>query len=144
MGKLRAAFASSNNAYIDEHFGSAQYFQIYDIDEKEAEYIEERRINPLCKGHCEGGFEAAYDLLKDTDAIFVLRIGESAAGYMIQHGKRVFEAHGFIENIVKELIGDGFAKDSDTDNDNENVVLASSDEDQLAGDEGQAYRKEAV
>ena len=63
---------------------------------------------------------------------------------MIQHGKRVFEAHGFIENIVNELIGDGFAKDSDTDNDNENVVLASSDEDQLAGDEGQAYRKEAV
>ncbi|WP_080666266.1 NifB/NifX family molybdenum-iron cluster-binding protein [Butyrivibrio fibrisolvens] len=144
MGKLRAAFASSNNAYIDEHFGSAQYFQIYDIDEKEAEYVEERRINPLCKGHCEGGFEAAYNLLKDTDAIFVLRIGESAAGYMIQHGKRVFEAHGFIENIVNELIGDGFAKDSDTDNDNENVVLASGGADQLAGDEGQAYRKEAV
>ena len=121
MGKLRVAFASSNNAYIDEHFGSAQYFQIYDIDEEEAEYVEERRINPLCKGHCEGGFDAAYDLLIDADAIFVLRIGESAASYMIQHGKRVFEAHGFIEDIVNELIADGFAKDSDKAQENEDA-----------------------
>lgn len=112
MGKIRAAFASSNNAYIDEHFGSAQYFQIYDIDEENSAYVEERRINPLCKGHCEGGFEALYDLLEDVDSVFVLRIGESAAGYMIQHGKRVFEAHGFIEDITKELINDGFAKEN--------------------------------
>lgn len=127
MGKLRVAFASSNNAYIDEHFGSAQYFQIYDIDEEEAEYVEERRINPLCKGHCEGGFDAAYDLLIDADAIFVLRIGESAASYMIQHGKRVFEAHGFIEDIVNELIADGFAKDEDNaqENDTESKTLAA-------------------
>ena len=127
MGKLRVAFASSNNAYIDEHFGSAQYFQIYDIDEEEAEYVEERRINPLCKGHCEGGFDAAYDLLIDADAIFVLRIGESAASYMIQHGKRVFEAHGFIEDIVNELIADGFAKDEDKaqENDTERETLAA-------------------
>ena len=127
MGKFRVAFASSNNAYIDEHFGSAQYFQIYDIDEEEAEYVEERRINPLCKGHCEGGFDAAYDLLIDADAIFVLRIGESAASYMIQHGKRVFEAHGFIEDIVNELIADGFAKDEDNaqENDTESKTLAA-------------------
>lgn len=138
MGKIRVAFASSNNAYIDEHFGSAQYFQIYDIDEEEAEYIEERRINPLCKGHCEGGFDAAYELLIDTDAIFVLRIGESAAGYMIQHGKRVFEAHGFIENIVKELIADGFAKDTDE-------TLVNEDSQEPANDKTpQVYRKEAV
>ncbi len=138
MGKLRVAFASSNNAYIDEHFGSAQYFQIYDIDEEEATYVEERRINPLCKGHCEGGFDAAYELLIDTDAIFVLRIGESAAGYMIQHGKRVFEAHGFIENIVKELIADGFAKDSDK------TLVNDDSQDPVNTGEGQVYRKEAV
>lgn len=138
MSKLRVAFASSNNAYIDEHFGSAQYFQIYDIDEEEATYVEERRINPLCKGHCEGGFDAAYELLIDTDAIFVLRIGESAAGYMIQHGKRVFEAHGFIENIVKELIADGFAKDSDRQQEN------NSTEEPADISKEQVYRKEAV
>ena len=138
MGKLRVAFASSNNAYIDEHFGSAQYFQVYDIDESEATYVEERRINPLCKGHCEGGFDAAYELLIDTDAIFVLRIGESAAGYMIQHGKRVFEAHGFIENIVNELIADGFAKDSDKANENDSIEEPAD-----TGNE-QVYRKEAV
>ena len=43
MRTTRIAFASSNNAYIDEHFGSADYFQIYDLAGGEVTYVEERR-----------------------------------------------------------------------------------------------------
>ncbi len=110
MRTTRIAFASSNNAYIDEHFGSADYFQIYDLAGGEVTYVEERRANPLCKGHCEGGFDEATRLLKDVDAVFVLKIGESAAYHMIQQGIRVFEAHGFVDKIVSELLDEHFGQ----------------------------------
>lgn len=92
----RIGFASISGIVIDEHFGSARYWQIYDLD-KEAHFVETRKTAVKCQGHCEGGFEQLLAVLKDCDAIFVLKIGEAAAGYMLSRGKRVFEAYGELE-----------------------------------------------
>ncbi len=95
----RVGFASICGV-IDQHFGSARYWQIYDID-TEARFVETRKSFARCAGHCEGRFEHLYEVLKDCDAVFVLKIGETAAGYMISKGIRVFEATGEVDDIIE-------------------------------------------
>ena len=99
---FRVAFATTGE-YIDQHFGSARYFEVYDISGSEHSHIETRKAEAKCQGHCEGGFDHLLAILNDCDAVFVSRIGQSAAAFMIGHGKRVFEATGAVEEIISEL-----------------------------------------
>lgn len=103
---IRAGFASIDGAFVDQHFGSARYWQIYDIDQ-EGVFVETRKTAARCAGHCEGGFDHILEVLEDCDALFVSRIGESAAAVMIAQGKRVFEAAGPVEEIIDQLIDSG-------------------------------------
>lgn len=102
----RVAFASFDGTVVDQHFASARFWQIYDLD-TEAHFVETRKANAKCQGHCEGGFEHLLDLLSDCDAIFVLKIGEAAANFMLACGKRVFEAYGYVDKIIAQLINNG-------------------------------------
>jgi len=99
----RIAFAATGE-YIDQHFGSARYFQVYDLaDNGSHEHVESRAAQAKCRGNCEGGFDHLLEILNDCDAVFVSKIGQSAAAFMISRGKRVFEANGKTEDILTKL-----------------------------------------
>ena len=102
----RIAVASTDEAYIDQHFGSARIFQVYDVAGEDCEWLESRRTESFCRGGCEGGFDHLPEALSDCEAVFVLRIGESAAAFMISHGIRVFEASGPVEEVIKQVVAD--------------------------------------
>jgi len=99
---FRIAFASTGE-YIDQHFGSARYFQIYDIAGNEHHHVETRTTGGKGQSHCEGGFNHFLEILNDCDAVFIDKIGPGAAAFMIAHGKRVFEASGKVEDIIAKL-----------------------------------------
>ncbi|NLL77804.1 MAG: diguanylate cyclase [Clostridiales bacterium] len=101
---MRVAFASIDGTWVDQHFGSARYFQIFDLKEETYEFVEARRTESYCRGNCEGGFEHLLKALDDCDAIFVVKIGQGAAAFMINHGKRVFEAYGPVRVILDRLL----------------------------------------
>lgn len=107
----RVAFASIDGASIDQHFGAAHYWQIYDINAKGV-FIETRKTAAKCRGHCEGGFEHLLAMLRDCDAVFVSKIGPQAATFMISKGKRVFEAAGEVNEIISQLIEQDLLKES--------------------------------
>lgn len=102
----RIAFASTDGTYIDQHFGSARIFHVFDLDGDSYTPLGARRTAALCRGNCEGGFEHLLQTLADCDAIFVGRIGPGAAAFMIRHGKRVFEAAGPVEDLIAQVIAD--------------------------------------
>lgn len=106
----RIGFASMDASVIDQHFGSARYWQIYDLDQT-PQFVETRKTAAKCQGHCEGGFEHLLAVLHDCDALFVLKIGEGAAAFMIGKGKRVFEASGALEDILAALQGQDLSED---------------------------------
>lgn len=111
----RVGFASIDGARVDQHFGSARYWQIYDIDDEEETFVETRKTAARCTGHCEGGFDHILDVLDDCDALFVSRIGEVAAAVMLAKGKRVFEAEGDLEDIILQLIWSGVLEGGEAD-----------------------------
>ncbi len=108
--KMRIAFASRDNGVIDQHFGSARYWQIYDLDGGSS-FVETRKVPVIYEGHHEGRFRQLLSVLEDCDAVFVSHIGESAAEYMYRHNKRVFEAAGEVSEIITELLSGDLLKE---------------------------------
>lgn len=100
---MRIAFASRDNGLVDQHFGNARYWQVYDINGGTA-FVGTRKLQILYEGHHAGKFEQLLTVLEDCDAMFVRQIGESAAEYLIRHNKRVFEAEGEVSAIIAELM----------------------------------------
>lgn len=99
----RIAFASIDGARVDQHFGSARYWQVYEVGDAVV-FLETRKTKAKCQGNCEGGFEHLAEALFDCEAIFVSKIGPGAAAFMFQKGKRVFEAAGDVEEIIEALL----------------------------------------
>lgn len=103
---MRIAFASTDGAYIDQHFGSARIFQVYDISGDSFDLADTRRTDPSCGGECGEGFDRLLEALDDCEAVFVSRIGEGAAAFVLRRGKRVFEASGPVDGIIERIIAE--------------------------------------
>lgn len=108
--EMRIAFASMDNSCVDQHFGDARYWQIYDIG-SDSTFVETRKLQVTFQGHHEGRFDQLLSVLNDCEAVFVSQIGESAAAYMIRHNKRVFEATGEVSAIIATILSGNLLKE---------------------------------
>ena len=107
MAMSKIAIASIDNEEVDEHFGHAYYFQIYEVNSKGHFFIETRNNFNNHIGHSEKALEAAYEKLKDCAAVFTERIGEGAAAYMLSKNIRVFEARGSVGDLLEQVVLSG-------------------------------------
>jgi len=101
----RIAAASTDGKTINEHFGKAAVFLIYEIGEKGYTFIEERKVAPLsCDGgHTEDGILSTLDTLKDCTAVIAVKVGGSVKRALEINGISVFEASGSIDNALVKL-----------------------------------------
>ena len=105
----RIAAASGDGITVNEHFGHAQFFRIYDISEDGYSFMETRDAVAACQhslGHDTTRFDKIIELLSDCDALLVQKIGDGAAAYLIEKNIRVFEVNGSIDAILKKFISD--------------------------------------
>ena len=77
---LRVAVATRSGERIDEHFGQAVTFTVYDVDANGVREIEQRWVEPYCDGpeHCASGDETlqhTLELLADCQMVLCSRIG---------------------------------------------------------------------
>jgi predicted Fe-Mo cluster-binding NifX family protein len=110
----RAAFASSDGTYVDCHYGRANTFFVYDIGDEAApssSLVERRRCYRIpVQGAIEQGIphhrdelERVAELLKDCDALFVVRIGRTPADFFLERGFRVFQLEARIDLVIEEI-----------------------------------------
>ena len=99
----RIAVASSDGENIDLHFAQAYQFYIYDVDEREARFIE-RRSGVRISFHDEQAFDQVLLMLNDCMAVFVSRIGYGAARYVFARGMRVFEAPFPVQAVLAKVV----------------------------------------
>ncbi len=106
----RIAAATSDGFTVNEHFGHAKFFRVYDLGEKGHTFVEIRDAVAVCQhslGHDTTRFDKIIELLSDCDAVLVQKIGEGAAAYLISKGVRVFEVSGSIDAVLKKFIENG-------------------------------------
>ncbi len=105
----RIALVSNSGVYIDEHFGRARFFRIYELTDDGYSFLESRDAVDACqhaRRHDKTDFDRIVDLVSDCDALLVQRIGEGAASYLISKGVRVFEVSGSIDAVLGKFIAD--------------------------------------
>lgn len=75
---VKIAFASSDRRAVNQHFGAAEAFSIYELDGHESRLIEVAEfIETAMDGH-EGKLAAKVDLLGDCAAVYCNAVGASA------------------------------------------------------------------
>ncbi len=107
MSKI--AIATSDGFTVNEHFGHAKFFHIYELSDSGHTFAEIRDAVAVCQqalGHDTTRFDKIIELLSDCDAVLVQKIGEGAAAYLIERGVRVFEVSGVIDAVLDKFIAD--------------------------------------
>lgn len=103
----RAAIASTDGKVVNQHFGRAEQFQIFDIsDDNSFKYVERRAVSPCCHGgeHETDAFSRVGNILNDVSAVIVSRIGEGASEFLESNGFVVYEAPYPIEPLMQKII----------------------------------------
>ncbi|MDD3394956.1 MAG: NifB/NifX family molybdenum-iron cluster-binding protein [Anaerotignum sp.] len=106
--KVKIAVASTDGKVVNEHFGRAEYFHIFEIEKNNYDYLETRNVKPCCsnEGHTNAAFEKVIEGIKDCVAIVVAKIGDGASLYLEEKGFAIFEAPYFIDGVIKKIIED--------------------------------------
>jgi MoaA/NifB/PqqE/SkfB family radical SAM enzyme len=117
-GTLRFAAASSKGYVVDQHFGHALGFYVYEYREGQVSLLERRDIPQYCFG--PGGCRDQGELLEviagiigDCAGVIVMRIGEAPRFKLAQRGIRVFMTYNYVTDAVREAVA-AFAKTGKT------------------------------
>lgn len=106
-GTYKAAVASSDGIVVNQHFGRADTFYIYEVAGTGSyRFLETRTASPVCNGgnHNEEKLCSNIRKFKDCKYIIVSRIGMGAANRMEQFGVTPMELPGMIEESLGKLI----------------------------------------
>ena len=109
---VKIAFATSDRKAVNQHFGAAESFAIYEVSEHDAKLIEVAEfIETAMDGH-EGKLAAKVELLGDCAAVYCNAAGASAIQQLLAAGiqpMRVDEGsaieellNGLQKNMVEE------------------------------------------
>jgi len=101
----RIAAASTDGKTINEHFGKAAFFLIYEIGKKGYTFIEERSVTPLnCNSeHTEENLASTITAFKDCTAVMAVKAGNPVKRAFEINGISVFEVSGSIDKVLAKL-----------------------------------------
>lgn len=102
---LLLAVASKHGLSIDEHFGHASRFWIYQIGADTVELLEKREVEHYCLGGTSSktAMSGIMESIKDCRAVFVAKIGD---GPIAKLGEIGIEA---VDRYAYEAIGESLA-----------------------------------
>jgi nitrogen fixation protein NifX len=83
---VKIAFATSDRRAVNQHFGAAESFAVYEVGESESRLIEVAEfIETAMDGH-EGKLAAKVELLGDCAAVYCNAVGASAIQQLLAKG----------------------------------------------------------
>ncbi len=83
---LRVAFASTDRQRVDQHFGAAEAFAIYDVEPGKANLVGVGEFAAEAMDGNEDKLGAKVDFLSECQAVYVMAIGASAIKQLLTRG----------------------------------------------------------
>ncbi|HLO85131.1 MAG TPA: nitrogenase cofactor biosynthesis protein NifB [Nostocaceae cyanobacterium] len=103
--KVLVAVATKGGGLVNQHFGHAKEFQVYEVDGNEVRFVSHRKVDHYCQGGY--GEKATFDnivkAIADCQAVLVSKIGESPKEKLQQAGIQAIEAYDVIEKVALEF-----------------------------------------
>ena len=83
---MKVAFASTDKVHVDEHFGQASEFYIWEIGSEDASFngVIQVQSDADAPGHSDDKIEARTAALSDCALVYVGEIGGPAAARLVQ------------------------------------------------------------
>jgi Uncharacterized conserved protein len=105
---MRVAIVSTDGKVINQHFGKASRFFIFDVDDcGKIQFLEVRETIPLCgsadNGHADEVLNSIISLISDCKALLCSRIGSRPQEELRKKGIKAVEAPYFIDEALKNL-----------------------------------------
>jgi len=106
----RFAVASTDGNMVDQHFGHARRFLIYEIVDKDISFVEERKVDNYCTGpeEClskEERLLATISMLKDCKSVLVSMIGPYPKRRLTEEGIKPTIYCSSIEYAISKATG---------------------------------------
>jgi len=106
----RLAVASTDRNMVDQHFGHARRFLIYEVIDKDIRFVEERKVENYCTGpeEClskEKRLLATILMLKDCKSILVSMIGPYPKKRLTEEGIKPIICCNSIEHAISKTTG---------------------------------------
>ena len=105
---MKVAVVSSDGKVINQHFGKASRFLIFEVDKGKIRFIESRDNKPVCgsaeDGHSDNALERTISWISDCEVLLCSRIGGGAEEALRKKGIRPIEAHDFIEEVLRQMM----------------------------------------
>jgi nitrogen fixation protein NifB len=112
--KLLVAVATKGHGVINEHFGHAKEFQVYEMSATGAKFVGHRRVDLYCQGGFgeEDALDTVIKAINDCHAVFVAKIGGCPKADLTAAGIEPIDqyAHEFIEKSAIAWFKDYLAK----------------------------------
>lgn len=102
----RVAFASTDGENVNIHYGRAEKFFVYVInDEQGCDFVEERRVQPVCMNgsHLVHQMEKSREKFADCRYVVASKIGSGAAAALSAGGITGMELPGPVEDAILEI-----------------------------------------
>lgn len=102
---MRIAFGSSDGILVNEHFGRADTFYVFDVEDQ-VRPAGIRKARPFCHGgtHEDADLEEAVDSLADCARVYVLQIGRGAEEVLRERGIEPVVSRELIEEILDHCL----------------------------------------
>ncbi|NEO31948.1 MAG: hypothetical protein F6K36_16225 [Symploca sp. SIO3C6] len=102
---ILVAVATKGGGLVNQHFGHAKEFMIYEVDGNKARFIGHRKIDHYCQSGYgeEGTLAKIIETISDCQAVLVSKIGESPKQELRQAGIEAVEVYEVIENAALDF-----------------------------------------
>lgn len=103
----KVAIASNDGKTVNQHFGTADKFYVYEVNHREPKYMDIRDNIPYCIGnvHDAQGVNKTVELLLDCKYVLVSKIGLGPALALQDKGIEAVETDQQIYDALKYIIG---------------------------------------
>lgn len=102
--KILVAVATKGGGLVNQHFGHAKEFQVYEVMQGEVRFIGHRKIDH----YCQGGYgetatlENIIEAIADCKAVFVAKIGDCPKEKLHAAGIQTVETYDMIDKAALE------------------------------------------
>ncbi len=103
--KVLVAVATKGSGLVNQHFGHAKEFQIYEVDGNEVNFVGHRKVGNYCLGGYgeKATLEGIIETISDCKAVLVSKIGDSPKEKLQEAGIQAFESYEVIEKAALEF-----------------------------------------
>lgn len=103
--KILVAVATKGRGLVNQHFGHAKEFQIYEVDGQHVNFIGHRKIDHYCQeGYGEDAtLELIIKTIADCKGVLVSKIGDCPKKELLKAGIKTYEAYDAVDKVALDF-----------------------------------------